>query len=303
MDKAFSSASLGEKLAKLWDDIQSRGLVESVDVPIQFSYERCPDCQGMGYFRVDVPVGDPRFGKLQRCTNPDCSAAQEIARRALRNYELPREYQGYCFETWESIPIQAQIGKLIAFQAAALFAEHPAHEVNGNEAARLAGYGSEGEGVIKNSLAFFGEPGVGKTGLVASIMNEISRRRRVDILYRRTSDLFLDLQSAFDDKEKAEAANELSFSQRIQRYKQAGVLVLDEWRMQKQTEPRLQWMEDIVRYRHGNRLPTLFTTNLDPESIYDHWKPQTADVALEMAHWIEVKGEKLRQTRSVFREF
>lgn len=27
----------------------------------------CPECDGVGYIRLDVPVGHPRFGKLERC--------------------------------------------------------------------------------------------------------------------------------------------------------------------------------------------------------------------------------------------
>ena len=30
----------------------------------------CPDCGGVGFFRQDVPVNDPNFGKPIKCTNP-----------------------------------------------------------------------------------------------------------------------------------------------------------------------------------------------------------------------------------------
>lgn len=303
MDRVSELTPLSGKLKEYWDQLEAAGVIGSTEAV----EEKCPDCGGMGYYREEVPIEHPHFGKLLRCLNPDCAAAQEIAKRVLRSFALPDEYQKLTFTRWESeIPPDAKVGKMIAFHAARLFAMHPDHEVSGHEAARLAGYEIDGEDSVRNSLAFFGEPGVSKTGLVASIMNEISakqRSKRIEIVYRRTSDLFIDLQGAFDDREQADAANEIGFTQRIQRYQQADLLVLDEWRMQKMTAPRLQWMEDIVRYRHGHRLPTLFTTNETPESIYAHWGDQTADVALEMAHWIEVKGTKLRRTRSVYREF
>lgn len=33
----------------------------------------CPDCGGVGYIRYDVPVGHPKFGKLERCPNARAS--------------------------------------------------------------------------------------------------------------------------------------------------------------------------------------------------------------------------------------
>jgi len=37
----------------------------------------CPVCGGIGYVRADVPLGDPRFGKIERCPN---AAALDIQR-------------------------------------------------------------------------------------------------------------------------------------------------------------------------------------------------------------------------------
>lgn len=39
----------------------------------------CPECGGTGFFRADVPVGDPRFGRPVRCQNP-VHATQAITR-------------------------------------------------------------------------------------------------------------------------------------------------------------------------------------------------------------------------------
>ncbi len=42
----------------------------------------CPHCHGIGYVRYDVPVGDPRFGRLEPCV---CRATEiaEAARQRL----------------------------------------------------------------------------------------------------------------------------------------------------------------------------------------------------------------------------
>jgi DNA replication protein DnaC len=270
-----------------------------VDEPTEeerFSESVCPACHGFGFYTLSLPVGHPQFGKAQRCTNPDCPAAQENTRRAIRNYDLPEAYRELDFSTWQRrVQGGARQGKRIAFEAAVLFATSNPHQVSLAEALEKAGYQPEADS-LKSSLAFYGPVGTGKTGLAAAIMNTLVRAGKQS-LYRRTSDLFLDLQDAFNDND-----TESSFAERLQKYQHANVLVLDEWRVAKQTDARLQWMEDIIRYRHGHRLPTVITTNLDPDSIYSHWTEQTADVSLEMAHWIEVGGEKLRRAIGGFSE-
>lgn len=32
-------------------------------------FPACPECNGIGYIRLDVPVGHPKFGKVERCPN------------------------------------------------------------------------------------------------------------------------------------------------------------------------------------------------------------------------------------------
>lgn len=300
MQRISELTPLSRELEKYWASVEKNGPVE---IPEVLSADKCPDCGGAGFYTLDVPTSDPLFGKAQRCTNPDCAAAQEAVKRQIRNYGLKKAYLNLTFETWrKQVPATARPGKELAFHAACLFAEMPDHEMSRDVIAQRANHWFDGPDTVKNSLALFGPVGVGKTGLVAAIMNMLSRKRQAGVMFRRTSDLILDLQGAYDDHEKAKEADERSITERISQYQRAGVLILDEWRMQKMTEPRLQWMEDIIRYRHGNRLPTVITTNLDENSIYNHWTEQTADVALEMAHWIPMGGEALRQTQSVLRE-
>lgn len=286
---------MNEVLKHYWASVDSK----PAGTPAPEAEAVCQSCNDTGFFTYNnVPVDHPLFGKPQRCDNPDCKAAQEATKRALINFALPDEYRRLTFERWDTeVKHEDQYGKQIAYQAARMFTAEPNHWVSLIEAGRRAGYVFEAPDKVCNSLAFFGVPGMGKTGLVAAMMNDLSRQK-IDVLYRRTSDLLIDLQGAFDNRDKAAEANEFGFAQRIQRYQQAGILVLDEWRMENMTPARRQWMEDVVRYRHGHRLPTLFTTNENPSSIYHHWTEQTADVALEMALWIEMKGTKLRQTRN-----
>ena len=256
----------------------------------------CPICFGRGWFTADVRYDDARFGKPQRCTNPQCKAANEVADRALKNYELPKSYRKLTFAGWKSLPDALKKGKYAAYHAALAFAKHPQHLVNLRAVCenKLPGWEALSDDE-RNSLVFHGPMGMGKTGFCASIMNYLSGRGYAGILYRRASDMLQDLQDAFEDKDKASEARELSFAQRLGRYKNATILILDEWNVEKRSEFRLQCMEDVIRFRHGHELPTLITTNLTKDESYTHWSERTADVLAEMAHWVPVGGTKLRK--------
>ncbi|HMM99148.1 MAG TPA: hypothetical protein PKC99_09080, partial [Anaerolineales bacterium] len=47
----------------------------------------CPHCGGAGYVRYDVPIGDPRFGRLEACV---CRAADIAEGARTRLFELSR---------------------------------------------------------------------------------------------------------------------------------------------------------------------------------------------------------------------
>ena len=44
----------------------------------------CPECSGVGYIRFDVPVGHPKFGKVERCPN----AQVRTSKKSLQTGEI-----------------------------------------------------------------------------------------------------------------------------------------------------------------------------------------------------------------------
>src|SRR5215211_4594598 len=60
----------------------------------------CPYCGGQGYLRADVPVGDPKFGKLEVCVCRQRDVSEQVRERL---YSLSRldELKGLTFETFE----------------------------------------------------------------------------------------------------------------------------------------------------------------------------------------------------------
>jgi DNA replication protein DnaC len=283
-------------LSRYWESVKAKhGDAPPVDE--EESTITCPSCGGLGYYTLAVPVNHPDFGKFKVCDYPGCAAAEAILLRRLKNYELPKEYGKLTFATWEALPPEVRQHKEIAYFAARAFCEVPEHMVNLAQCAELAGYAYDGKlDYARNCLVLYSTVGMGKTGLVAACINRLAELGGSGSLYRRTSDIFDDLQDSFNDRTQALEGNEQTFSQRFQRYKRADILFLDEWRMAKLSDFRLQTMEDLIRYRHGHDLPTVITTNLTPDNVYSHWGEQTADVVMEMAHWIQLSGIKLRQT-------
>src|SRR5512144_1909030 len=41
----------------------------------------CPICHGIGFVRLDVPIGDPNFGKLHLCTCRQAQVSQQVRQR------------------------------------------------------------------------------------------------------------------------------------------------------------------------------------------------------------------------------
>lgn len=49
----------------------------SVSPRVGDCFPSCPECGGIGYLRTDVPVGHPKFGKLERCPRAQALAVEK----------------------------------------------------------------------------------------------------------------------------------------------------------------------------------------------------------------------------------
>ena len=81
------------------------------------------------------------------------------------------------------------------------------------------------------------------------------------------------------------------------------VLVLDEFNMTKVSDWRQEVMENVIRYRYGNNLPTVLTCNATRDELEVQWGIRTVSVLFEMAHLIPMGGEPLRDYRQVVEVF
>lgn len=257
---------------------------------------RCPSCQcavcgGLGFVRYDVPHGDPRFGQLFACP-ANCSAIRTIRAdrqdRIQKYSALPEAYADLTFDTWDLLPAIARSGKDSARWLAGAFVD-----------AMPTGFVQAVEGDPRNWQVYWGRHGLGKTGLAAAIVHSLTERGHQS-LYIRLQDFIEAVQKRYSkartsdgygDDFGADSAEDV-----IDAAKTAPVLVIDEFDVPDRTisADKLSIMEKVIRYRHGQRLPTVITTNLSPAAFEARWGTTITSVVLANAHWVELSGPVLR---------
>lgn len=187
----------------------------------------CSKCGGAGYFRLDVPVGHPQFGKTVSC---DCKERErEVTRyseqRSLSNLD---HFVDCTFGTFDKdVP-----GTREAYAQAKQYSEtyEPVWVV------------------------FFGGYGSGKTHLAAAIANE-AHRQQMTVLFAVVPDLLDQLRAAYDPKSGT------SFDDTFGAIREVGVLVLDDLGTENTTPWAREKLFQIINYRAMQHLPLIVTSN------------------------------------------
>lgn len=252
----------------------------------------CADCRDTGWYVLDLPVNHPQFGKPQACQSCEKGIALQEKQwnNRLQNAALPEMYQTFTFETWDALLEAEKEGKWLAYWCARLFVEREDHNVNLAQAYQLAGRALAYH-VWHKSLVFQGPWGVGKTGLAAAIINALIAGGQ-SVLYIRTQDFLESVKARF-------GKDEPSVEDVMQTVKRASVLVMDEFNLTASGDWRQETMENIMRYRYGNNLPTVVTCNATKDELTAQWGARTTHVLFAMAHWIPMGGVVLRDLRSM----
>lgn len=253
----------------------------------------CATCGDVGVVKYNVPVDHPLFGKMQPCPVRNCVAGQQHRQRQLDNRVkhsgLPPVYARFTFETWAKLPQQQRAGKELPLAACQLFVERANHYFSIAEAAALIGSEMPDHDRRKNSIMLHGPVGMGKTGLIACCVNALLDAHE-PVLYVRARDLIANVQERYRTQEKPTP------DEMIATFKSAPVLVIDEFNLANNTEDRREIVETVMRHRHAHSLPTLMTANVNQADFARDWSERTADVVIHTAHWIHVRGGKLRAT-------
>jgi DNA replication protein DnaC len=213
----------------------------------------CPICAGIGYVRLDVPLGHPDFGKLQPC---DCRR-REISQRVLDRLYILSNLNELRNMTFESFQPRGRVG-LGPRQADSL-------EQAYNQAQRFA-QSPHGWLVLQGGY------GCGKTHLAAAIAN-FAVSVGMPTLFLTIPDLLDTLRFTYDDPTA-------TFEGRFEQIREAGLLVLDDFGTQNATAWAQEKLFQIINYRYINRLPTVVTTNLSMDQIEGRIRSRLEDPEL-----------------------
>jgi DNA replication protein DnaC len=233
----------------------------------------CPNCGGLGVVSADVPVGHPDFGKAFPCI---CQADKIKTRkatqlRALSNLDAYGDKTFYTFEIDYSLLDQEELHLCQIFpnlSDAQNLGEPYRRQIK--IAAELAfQYAQDPVGW----LLLQGGYGTGKTHLALAIANY-----RLDqgdaVLFITVPDLLDHLRSAFGP------SSEIAYDERFEQLRNAPLLILDDLGAESQTPWALEKLYQLFGYRHARRLPTVITTNQEPNNLDARIRSRLTDRSL-----------------------
>ena len=229
----------------------------------------CPHCGGVGFLRVDVPVGHEKFGRLEPCV---CRATEIAANARQRLYEM------------------SNLERLshLTFENFNRTGNPKAEFVSPQEAASLAEALNGAEEFSRNLIGWLlleGAYGCGKTHLAAAIANACVQRG-VPTLFITVPDLLDSLRFAYNDPET-------TFEQRFDDIRNADLLVMDDFGTQNATPWAQEKLFQIINYRYINKLPTVITTNLILDEIESRIRSRLQDA--EFVRYVRIMAPDFRR--------
>ncbi len=216
-------------------------------VPKRAAEDVCAMCGGAGFLRMDVPVGDPRFGMLYPC---ECRLA-ESEEQARQELEALSNMEAFSEKTFDTFKADVHPSSRRAYDLCKTFAEAP------------SGW-----------LLLQGRVGTGKTHLAAAIANHHVHVIRHKSLFMIVPDLLDHLREAFNPK------SEVTYDERFETIRSVPLLVLDDLGTENATTWAREKLFQIVNHRYNAQLPTVITTNQDMDTIDERIRSRILDVSL-----------------------
>ncbi len=220
----------------------------------------CPICKGAGYVRIDAAVGTPNFSRLIQCT---CKREERWQRSMeqindMSNMTLIRDWT---FDTFDA----SIHGTREAYEVARAYADDP-----------------------YQWLILIGDYGCGKTHLAASIANHALSNLNMRPVFAVVPDLLDYLRSTFSP------AAEMRYESRFDTIRGADLLVLDDLGTENTTPWAKEKLFQIINYRYMERLPTVVTTNVEPDRIDGRIRSRLFDIGLSTSVFIDAGDFRTR---------
>jgi DNA replication protein DnaC len=251
------------------------------------SYE-CEHCQDFGISHV---IGVRKDGTevdlgIQPCKH--CQKGQDEAARRLKikfaDLAMDESYQHYSFASFDALPREYREGKQMARAAAQVFVQRKGKPFGKADIYTARKMGYAGTDKPRMGIVYYGGYGVGKTGLAATIANELTFLGE-RVLFATVYKLMKKVQDGYGDD---------ALRGYLYEVQQMPFLILDECAFENVTKDRKDILAAIIDYRNSNYLPYVITVNLDPPKFEETWGTYTAARVNANCHWIKVGGMVLR---------
>lgn len=219
--------------------------------------DECPMCKGGRFLRVDVPFGDPFFGRPIPC---EC-LARDQDERAFSDLERFSQLDPFRDKTFANFdPKVPGVDK--AYSYAKKFALDP-----------------------QGWLVLTGPAGCGKTHLAAAIANH-ALANRIQALFAVVPDLLDHLRAAFAP------TSEILYDELFERIRSVPLLILDDLGTEYPTPWAGEKLYQILNYRYNCYMPTVVTTNRSLNSLDERIRSRMSDQAV--CEIVEVKAASYR---------
>lgn len=252
--------------------------------------EVCAFCGGIGFVGLSVtglaePWKHPLFGRAFPCP---CGIGQRKTWAALRSRfrdpGVPDKFKDYSFDSFLARCSQMehqQEGKEGAYKLARRFTIK-----------RLL---ADRHGIPKYWLILSGEPGMGKSGLMAAIANALDAEE-LPVLWQDANGIVEAITDSYDDHSKAKRATR---GEILEAARLVPILCIDDMgdpddEMAASKHVRTIFYE-ILRERHVNRRLTVITTNLDEEGFRGMWGKRINRRVHEAGLWVPMAGDDLSE--------
>lgn len=234
----------------------------------------CPVCHGAGYYRLDVPVGDPSFGQPIPCACKE-REIEERRRRNLDRFFSLKPFSAKTFETFDA----ALPGVREAYEVARRFAEN------------VAGLSSD----EPRWLLLMGGYGTGKTHLAAAVAHRWLAAGQ-SVFFAVVPDLLDHLRAAFAP------SSEMPYDEMFDTIREVELLVLDDLGAENGTAWATEKLFQLINYRYNEGLPTVITTNQQLHTRMDERiRSRLSDLSLVQSVTIKAQDRRPRNTGSARR--
>ncbi len=176
--------------------------------------------------------------------------------------------------------------------AGCTFDTYPANRATRTAVQAIIKWSKEGPG----SLLIHGPYGTGKTSLAVSCLRARVEQDETDALFLTAPGLLDRIRRTYEPR-KSRDSSEATEADVLDAVLHASLLVIDDLGAERPTDWVQEKLFTVINHRHDQMLPTVFTSNLDPEGLAKHLGERIAWRIVEMSEVIKLDGPNLRDRK------